>query len=172
MKITLLSVCGFLETLERCIAAFWETLTGASKPLVVPAAESAVRVDSQPFSQRKAFSGSDSANAYLMFIENGLYQRVTLSKSVTTVASEGMDCRVTDSDEDSEDSLEFLKRNDRYYLYVKERDAEGGAYLNGERLAAGERKELKPLDAIQIAHTTLVFLRPDAAKRPKEAEGQ
>ncbi len=170
MKITLLSVCGFLETLERCIAAFWETLTGASKPLVVPAAESAVRVDSPPFSQRKAFSGSDSANAYLMFIENGLYQRMTLSKSVTTVGpSEEMDYRLTDS---GENSLEFLKQNDRYYLYVKGRGAEGSACLNGERLAAGERKELKPLDAIQIAHTTLVFLRPDAAKRPKEAEEQ
>ena len=170
MKITRLSVWGLLESLDRCLTVFWQTLTGASKPLVISAGETAIRVDSPRFSQRTAFSPVDSTDGYLMFTENGLKRRMTLTKSVTTVGpSEGMDCRLADS---GEDYLKFEKQDKRYYVnYVKERDSEGGACLNGKRLPADVPKELKPLDKIQLAHTTFIFVLPDASmERSKEAE--
>ena len=165
MKPAQFGVWGLLENWERYFSALWKMLTGATKSLVVPARESEIRADSPRFSKRKAFSRRNSADGYLMFVENGLYRRMSLSKGVTTVGkSKGADCRVADS---GEGCLEFIRQKNRYYVNVS--DSNGGACLNGQKLPYNEMVELKPHDAIQFAQTTLTFFLRDASSMRQDA---
>ena len=156
-----------LEKFDNLVVAFWNALTGDAEPLVVSAAESAIRAETPRFSQRAAFSASDSADGYLTLVENGLYRRMTLSKSVTTVGAATADYRLANS---GGDYLKFVKRDNRYY--VQGSDSGSAACLNGQEIPSNKMIELKPHDAIQFAHPTLTFRLPDASAKRTGANGK